>query len=91
MHDFLLAKEIVDKVLEIMEEKGLKEIVKVQIEIGEIALAHDDFPEHIEDINLENLEFGLKSIAEKTVLKEVEFELKKTEGENWKIVDIIVK
>lgn len=88
MHDFMLAKEIVDKLLEIAQERKLEKISSVSLEIGSIALAHDDLPEHLEDISLENLEFGLKSIARNTILENTTFNIKKTTGENWKIVNI---
>lgn len=91
MHDFLLAKEIINKVLEIAKEKKLKDIKKVNFEIGSITLSHDDFPEHIEDINLENLEFGMKNIADNTVLKNTELILKKVKGNNWRITNIEVE
>ncbi len=91
MHDFLLAKEIINKVLEIAEEKELKNIRKVNLEIGSIALSHDDLPEHTEDISLENLEFGMKNIAGSTVLKNTEFALEKMKGNNWKITNIEVE
>ena len=90
MHDFLLAKEIINKVLEIAKEKNLANVKGVSIEIGSVALAHDDFPEHAEDISLENLEFGLKNIAKNTILKGTKFIISKFKGKSWKIVDIEV-
>jgi Zn finger protein HypA/HybF involved in hydrogenase expression len=88
MHDFLLAKEIIDEVLKIAEEKNLSDIKGVDVEIGMIALAHDGFEEHTEDINIENLQFGLKNIAKNTILKGAKFNIEKTEGDNWKITNI---
>ena len=90
MHDFLLAKEIIDNVLALAKEKNLKNIQSVDVEIGTIALAHDGFAEHTEDINLENLEFGLENIAKSTALKGVKFNLKKTAGESWSIANILI-
>lgn len=91
MHDFLLAKQIVDKILDIAKEKDLKNISGVVLEIGSVSLSHDGFPEHIEDISIENLEFGLKNIARNTVLKNADFTIKKVQGEDWKITDIEVE
>ena len=54
-------------------------------------MAHDSFDEHPEEINLENLQFGLESIAKDTILKDVKFNIKKTEGDSWKITNIEVK
>ena len=90
MHDFILAKEIIDELKAIMAEKKLKTVKKVKLEIGLISLAHDGHPEHTEDISVENLQFGLMSIAKNTPLENVEFEIKKVAGDNWKITDIEV-
>lgn len=90
MHDFMLAKEIIDELTKIVQEKKITSIKKAVVEIGQISLAHDGHPEHTEDISVENLEFGLKSIAKNTALEKTEFEIKKVEGENWRIVDVEV-
>lgn len=87
----MLAKEIVDTLLSAAREKNLAKIDSVDLEIGSIALAHDDLPEHMEDISIENLEFGLKSIARGTILENTAFNIKKVAGENWRIVNIGVK
>jgi len=90
MHDFLLAKEVIDQIEKIVKKKAINQkIKKVKIELGQVALSHDGFSEHTEDISIENLQFGLKSLA-KNFLKETEFEIEKVSGENWKIVDIEV-
>jgi Zn finger protein HypA/HybF involved in hydrogenase expression len=91
MHDFLLAKEIIGELEKIIQEKGLNKPKKVSLEIGSVVLSHDDMPEHAEDINLENLEFGLKAIAKNTALEGVRFDIKKVKGGNWKITDIEVE
>lgn len=90
MHDFLLAKEIIDGLLRIAQEKKLERIKRATVEIGNVVLAHDGFPEHAEEISLENLKFGLESIAQNTILKDTVFEIKKSEGHDWKITDIEV-
>jgi Zn finger protein HypA/HybF involved in hydrogenase expression len=91
MHDFLLAKEIIDELKNIAQQKGLNKVKIVSAEIGSISLAHDGHSEHIEDISLENLEFGLISVAKGTAFENVEFKIKKIEGDNWKITDIEVE
>jgi Zn finger protein HypA/HybF involved in hydrogenase expression len=91
VHDFLLAKEIIDKTLAIIKDKNLEKIESVDIEIGIISLAHDGFGEHPEEINLENLEFGLKNIAKNTILEKTAFNIKKIPGESWKITNIKTK
>jgi Zn finger protein HypA/HybF involved in hydrogenase expression len=91
MHDFLLAKEIIDEILKIAKEKKLANIKSVALEIGSIDLSHDNFPKHAEEINLENLKFSLENIAGNTLLKDTEFDIKKVKGSNWAIVDIEVE
>ena len=88
MHDFLLAKEVVDEVLRIIEENNLKSVSDVSLEIGTISMAHDGIAEHAEDISIENLKFGLESISKNTILEKVDFKIKKVEGENWEIKSI---
>jgi Zn finger protein HypA/HybF involved in hydrogenase expression len=88
MHDFMLAKEIVDEVLKIAKEKNLSKINRVSVEIGQIALAHDGHEEHVEDISIENLQFGIDTIAKGTLLENAKFDIIKINGENWKLVGI---
>lgn len=90
MHDFLLAKEIIDELKKIIAEKKIENIKKVSLEIGLISLAHDGFDEHTEDISIENLEFGLKNISKNTPLENTKFEIKKTAGEKWRIMKVEV-
>lgn len=88
MHDFLLAKEIVDEVLSVAAEKKLSTVKKVSVEIGQIAMAHDGHEEHVEDISLDNLQFGISTVAQKTILSETVFDIKKVPGEHWKLTNI---
>jgi Zn finger protein HypA/HybF involved in hydrogenase expression len=91
MHDFLLAKEIIDEVLKISKEKKLSRVKKVSLEIGQIALAHDGHEEHTEDINIENLKFGIETISKGTVLEKTLFDIKKVKGESWRLTNIMGK
>jgi len=88
MHDFMLAKEIVDEVLRIAKEKNLSKIDKVSVEIGQIAMAHDGHRVHIEDISLENLQFGIETVAKNTILENTIFEAKKVPGESGSLTNI---
>lgn len=90
MHDFLLAKEIIDELKKIAEEKKLQDVKRVSVEIGTISLAHDGFDEHTEDVSIENLEFGLKSIANGTAYENTIFDIKKVEGDHWRIMGVEV-
>ena len=91
MHDFLLAKEIIDQLLEVVEERNLQSVKSVNLEIGAVSLAHDDFDEHEEDISMENLRFGLEAASKDTVLEDAEFEITETDGDDWKITGIVVQ
>ncbi|HAI74150.1 MAG TPA: hypothetical protein DCS28_01130 [Candidatus Moranbacteria bacterium] len=88
MHDFLLAKEIIDELKKIAVEKKIENIKKVSLGIGLISLAHDGHSEHTEDVSMENLEFGLKNISKNTPFENTEFEIKKTAGNSWKIISV---
>ena len=91
MHDLLLAKQIIERVLEIAKERNLSDIKSVTLEIGSITLGHNDIPEHTEDISIENLEFGIKNLAKNTALSKAKFNIKKVSGKDWKISEIEVK
>lgn len=88
MHDFILAKEIADKVLEVARENNLEKISEVVLELGTISLAHDGFEEHIEDVSADNLKFGLEEILKQSGFENIEFKISKVEGENWKLVSM---
>jgi len=83
MHDFLLAKEIVDEILKIAKEKNIRNVKSV-------TLAHDGFPEHAEDVSVENIRFGLESIAKNTILSDSRFIIKKTQRSDWLIINVEV-
>jgi len=88
MHDFILAKEIADKVLEIAGENNLEKISEVVVELGTVSLAHDGFEEHAEDVSVDNLKFGLEEILKQSGFENIEFKISKVEGENWKLVSM---
>jgi len=85
MHDLLLAKEIIEALQKIASDKKIIKAKSVNIEIGRIA--HID---HVEDINAENLKFGLENMAKNTAFENADFKIKKTGGSSWKIVNIEV-
>ncbi|TAK96022.1 hypothetical protein EPO05_02805 [Patescibacteria group bacterium] len=90
MHDFLLAKEIVDAVLKEVNERSLKGVKEVHVSVGSVSLAHDGFPEHVEDVSLENLTFSLEAIANQTALKGTKFTVDKSPGHHWSIEKLVV-
>ena len=85
----MLAKEIVEEVLRVAKENGLGKVQEVSLEIGQISLAHDGHPEHVEDISLENLQFGIAAICKGTILEKTNFKISKVVGEHWKLINII--
>jgi Zn finger protein HypA/HybF involved in hydrogenase expression len=88
VHDFLLAKRINDEILKIAQEKNLKQIESVSLEIGSVSLSHDGLPEHVDDVSLESLNFGLEALAKGTILEGAKWKVEKIAGDNWKIKDI---
>ncbi|MDD3498563.1 MAG: hydrogenase/urease maturation nickel metallochaperone HypA [Candidatus Moranbacteria bacterium] len=88
MHDFLLAKEIIDTLLEKAEENNLKKISEAVLEIGTISMAHDGFDEHTEDVSVDNLKFGLKTISKGTILEKTDFKISKVKGDSWRLVSM---
>ena len=90
MHDFLLAKQIIDEVKKVIAEKRIKKVKTVSLEIGSISMSHDGHPEHLEEINPENLRFGLESLTRNDNLEGVKFEIRKVPGDDWKIADLEV-
>ena len=90
MHDFMLAKEIMDELQKIAEAKKLERIKAVALEIGTISMAHDGHGEHMEDIDPENLRFGLEGIAKGTPYEGASFVINKVSGNNWKIINMEV-
>lgn len=88
MHDFMLAKEIVDDLMKIVKSEKLSQVNSASLEIGQIALAHDGHDEHVEDISVDNLKFGIKNIVKGTILEKTKFNIKKVQGEHWHLVSI---
>lgn len=88
MHDFMLAKEIVDEIMRIVKSEKLSQIERVSLEIGQIALAHDGHDKHIEDISIDNLQFGIKNITKGTMLAQTKFNIKKIKGDHWHLTEI---
>lgn len=86
----MLAKEIMDELKKIAQEKNIKKAKSVSLEIGKISMSHDGHPEHVEDIDPENLRFGLEGIAKGTPFEGANFKIGKANDGSWKIVNIDV-
>lgn len=83
-----MAKQIFEEISRTAKEKGLAQVKNVKIEIGSIALAHDDLPEHVDDVSVENLSFALESLGRETIFEKTRWEIGKIPGNEWKITEI---
>jgi len=81
MHDLHLAQQILKIVLEYAEKNGLKKIKKIELELGSIL-------EHDEVISPENLVFNFNLLSKNTLAETAELDIKKIEGDSWKLVSI---
>ncbi len=81
MHDWHLANEILKTVLEHANKSGLKNVSRVDIELGSIL-------EHGEYISPENLVYNFKLLAENTIAKNAKLEIKKIKGSAWKLKEV---
>lgn len=81
MHDFHLAQEILKTVLEYAAKNGLKNVSKIEIELGSIL-------EHGQEILPENLIHNFNLLAEQTIAKNAELKIEKIKGDKWKLVSI---
>ena len=69
MHDFHLAREILKIVLEYTHKNNLKNVSKIEIELGSIL-------EHGEYISPENLIHNFKLLADNTIAQNAELGIK---------------
>lgn len=97
MHDFLLAKEIVDAALAAAEENKLGSVKSVSLEIGGASVPHNHHHDHdhahdghFDELDMENVRFGIESVAKGTVLEKAEFKIKRVDGSSWKITEMEV-
>lgn len=81
MHDWHLANELLKTVLDYADKNGLKNISKVEIELGSIL-------EHGEEILSENLIHNFTLLAEKSIARNAKLKIKKTKGDSWKLLSI---
>ena len=81
MHDWHLANEILKTVLDYAIKNGLKNVSRVELELGSIV-------EHGEEILPENLIHNFKLLAKKTIAQNAEIKIKKISGDKWKLVSI---
>lgn len=81
MHDWHLTNEILKTVLEYAEKNGFKKVSKIEIELGSLL-------EHGEEILPENLIYNFELLSKDTIAEKAELEIKKTKGEDWKLIAI---
>lgn len=76
VHDLLLAKKILDQILQYAREHQVKKITKIIVEIGKIS-------EHGEDISPSNFKFNLSSLSRGTVAAGAKIIVKKFSKPNY--------
>jgi len=82
MHDFYLAKELLEKVLKVANKNKLKRIKRVSVELGTME-------EHGEDISASNLKFNFKMLAKDTPASQAKLEIIKIKKPNfWGLKEI---
>jgi len=64
MHEFTIAKNIVDIAEEYARKKGKQKIIRVNLEIGELS-----------GVILDTLNYALETCTENTLLKDAEFDI----------------
>lgn len=93
MHDWHLANELLKTVLDYADKNGLKNVSKVEIELGSI-LDPENSPNgeyragHREEILPENLIHNFSLLAEKTIAKDAKLKIKKIRGDEWNLISI---
>jgi hydrogenase nickel insertion protein HypA len=68
MHEAALAQSILKTILEVASRNKAREVLRVQMEVGEICL-----------VNMEQLTFQIGMFAHETIAKDMEFLVKKVE------------
>ncbi len=82
MHDFYLAKEILDQVLSVAKEHHLKKVNQAIIKLGR-------FIEHDEEILPANLKNNFQLLAKNTIAQDAKLIIKKLAKNNhWELVEI---
>ena len=81
MHDWHLANEIKKIVLDYADKNNLKNVRKIELELGSII-------EHNEEISSENLIHNLNLMFEKTIAEDCKIFIKKINRDEWKLISI---
>jgi Zn finger protein HypA/HybF involved in hydrogenase expression len=81
MHDLLAAKDILETALKEADEKKLKKITSLVIEMGKVI-------DHGEAIKKENLEFNLDMVSKGTLAENAQYVIKETDGSDIRLVEI---
>jgi Zn finger protein HypA/HybF involved in hydrogenase expression len=81
MHDLHLADKILKTTLEVAKKNNLKEVVVVEINLGEVV-------EHGERVLPENLTFNFQLLAKDTSAEKAKLKVNSVEGDSWELVSI---
>jgi Zn finger protein HypA/HybF involved in hydrogenase expression len=81
MHDLHEADKILKVVLAKANENNLKQVDKIEVNLGQIE-------EHGEIINPDNLSFNMKNLAKGTIAEHAEINITEIGGDMWELVSI---
>lgn len=82
MHDFYLAKEILDQVISVAKKHRLNKVNRAVIKLGK-------FIEHDEEILPDNLKSNFQLLAKNTMAQGAKLVIKKLSKNNhWELVEI---
>jgi Zn finger protein HypA/HybF involved in hydrogenase expression len=81
MHDIHVANKVFQLILEYAKKSNLKIIKKVEIDLGSIV-------EHGANISAENLDFNLRMLGRDFFSKDIQININKVTGSDWKLISI---
>ena len=87
MHDLFAAKDILDIVIKTAQEKKLKKITRLVVELGNKEYEHGGH-KHFEEVSPENLEFNLKLITKNTIAENAEVVIERTADPDIRLKEI---
>lgn len=87
MHDLLAAKDIMDIALKTAQDKKLKKITRMMVELGNKEYEHGGH-KHFEEISPENLEFNLRLLVKNTIAENAEIIIERTSDPDIRLKEI---
>ncbi|KKQ79361.1 MAG: hypothetical protein UT02_C0038G0003 [Parcubacteria group bacterium GW2011_GWC2_38_7] len=81
MHDIHVANKVYKLILEYAQKAKIEIVKKIEIDLGSIV-------EHGANISAENLEFNLKMLGRGFFPDDIQININKVTGSDWKLVSI---